>query len=327
MARSRCTAGRPAKPRGSVRVWQGRGLAGPCIKMILMRIRLDIAYDGAAFHGWAAQPGLRTVQGELETALAAVLREPVALTVAGRTDAGVHARGQVAHCDVSQAAWAALPGRSDRDPDVALVRAVNAVLARQHSIWGQRESTPASPRGFSDVIVTQAAAVPESFDARFSALWRSYIYRIGDQVTAWNPLRRDVLWLNEQLDITAINRAAQPLLGEHDFLSYCKPRPGASTVRTLQELSGERDSEGVLTIQVRADAFCHSQVRTLVGTLIEVGRGAKPEAWPYQRLVETSRDGQVIVAPAHGLTLAAVGYPSEPYEYEAQAQRARVYRG
>ncbi|MDD7686649.1 MAG: tRNA pseudouridine synthase A [Actinomycetaceae bacterium] len=341
-----------------------------------MRIRLDIAYAGAGFHGWAAQPGQRTVQGELETALAAVLREPVALTVAGRTDAGVHARGQVAHCDVSERAWAALPARSDREPSVALVRGVNAVLARRHSYWerwedgedallgtserGASSMRPASsvrslassdpvgaptspglkapasstshavrvssPRGYSDVVVRMATAVPDVFDARFSALWRRYSYRIADSVLAWNPLVRDVLWLNQKLDVEAMNRSGEVLLGEHDFLSFCKPRPHASTVRTLHELHCERRDDGVIEVRVRADAFCHSQVRSLMGALIEVGRGARAESWPAQLLRVPSRSQAAPVAPAHPLTLEEIGYPP-PDDYAAQAARARIYRG
>ena len=281
-----------------------------------MRIRLDIAYDGSAFHGWAAQPGQRTVQGELESALAAIVRGPAPLTVAGRTDAGVHARGQVAHFDVDPSVWERLPGRSDREPGVALVRALNALLARGAS----------GPRGFSDVIVRSARAVPDTFDARFSALWREYSYCIADGVQNWDPRRRDVLWLDQRLDLDAMNEAARPLLGEHDFLSFCKPREGASTVRTLLACEFVREGDGAIKARVKADAFCHSQVRTLMGTLIEVGRGARPIDWPAVRLVEASRDGQVIVAPPHPLTLEEVGYP-DPEEYEAQAQRARVFRG
>lgn len=280
------------------------------------RIRLDIAYSGEAFHGWAAQPGLRTVEGELTAALQRITREELELTVAGRTDAGVHASGQVAHFDLSQTAWLALPGRSTRTPELALAQKVNAVLS--HSAG--------SIRGFTDVVVREVTAVSQEFDARFSALWRRYHYRIADSVKLWDPLRKDVLWLSEELDLAAMNRAAQTLLGEHDFLSYCKPRPGASTVRTLQELQFARDAQGIIMAVVKADAFCHSQVRTLMGTLIEVGRGAKDESWPGRRLEERNRDGQVIVAPAHPLTLAEVGYP-EAGEYAAQAKRARTYRG
>lgn len=264
---------------------------------------------------------MRTVQGELESALSTIFREPVTLTVAGRTDAGVHAAHQVAHADVSRGAWELLPGRSPHGPGESLVRRVNALLARS-----ARDAKLAElPAGYSDVVVHGASEVPPEFDARFSAIWRSYTYRIADSERAWSPQRRDVLWLREPLDVDAMNRAAKPLLGEHDFLSYCKPREGASTIRTLHELSVTRVDDVVIG-RARADAFCHSQVRTLMGTLIEVGRGARPEDWPARRLAERSRDGQVIVAPPHPLTLDAVGYPP-PAEYGSQATRARRYRG
>ncbi|QOR47157.1 tRNA pseudouridine(38-40) synthase TruA [Trueperella pecoris] len=280
-----------------------------------MRIRIDLSYDGAAFHGWAAQPGLRTVQGELEKALVTVLRQPVALTVAGRTDAGVHAAGQCAHFDVDAAAWAALPGRSSREPGESLVRKINAITSRGAD----------GPVGFSDVVVKRADVVVDDFDARFSALWRRYSYRIADGVENWDPRRKDVLWLDSVLDVAAMNRAAQALLGEHDFLSFCKPREGASTVRTLLELGFVRDG-GMVTGYAKGDAFCHSQVRTLMGSLIEVGRGARDEDWPAVRLEAAVRNGEVIVAPPHPLTLEEIGYPA-PAEYGAQAVLTRRYRG
>ena len=281
-----------------------------------MRIRLDISYDGTEFHGWAAQPGLRTVQGEIEGALSAVLRGSVTLTVAGRTDAGVHARGQVAHVDIDDAKWSALPGRSDRDPADALVRAVNALLARG----------AAGPRGFADAVVRAVTPMPDSFDARFSALWRSYIYRIADSPRIWNPCEKDVLWLSQHLSCEAMNEAAQALLGEHDFIAYAKPREGASTIRTLHELHFDRAAGGEIVGTVRADAFCHSQVRAMMGTLLDIGRGAKPVSWAGERLAARNHAGMV-VAPAYLLTLMEVGYPASPEEYGSQAQRARVYRG
>lgn len=285
-----------------------------------LRVRLDLGYDGNHFHGWAAQPGLRTVQDELEKALSVVFREPVVLTVAGRTDAGVHARHQVAHCDVSRAAWDALPGRSSRTPGESLVLRLNSLLAR--SAGGV---VAGAPRGYSDVVVHSALEVPADFDARFSALWRAYTYRIADSVAEWDPQRHDVLWLSDRLDLDAMNRASVALLGEHDFLSYCKPREGASTIRTLLDLGFER-VEGIVVGRAKADAFCHSQVRTLMGTLIEVGRGAREERWPLLRLEECSRDGQVVVAPPHPLTLEEIGYPGAA-EFGAQARLARRYRG
>lgn len=280
-----------------------------------MRIRIDLSYDGTGFHGWAVQPGLRTVQGELEAALATILRTPVVLTVAGRTDAGVHAAGQCAHFDVDEAAWQRRPGRSSRTPSESLVRKINAITSRAAQ----------GPTGYTDVVVRSAEVVPDAFDARFSALWRRYSYRIADGVGHWDPRRRDVLWLAHELDVDAMNRAAAGLLGEHDFISYCKPRDGASTVRTLLELGFVREG-GMVTGFAKADAFCHSQVRTLMGTLIEVGRGARAESWPTSRLAAAVRNGEVIVAPPHPLTLEEIGYPT-PEEYGVQAALTRRYRG
>ena len=279
------------------------------------RIRLDLAYDGTDFHGWAAQPGLRTVEGTLVEALQLILREPVQLTVAGRTDAGVHARGQVVHVDVSDEALAKLPGRSDREPLEALLSRMAALLARSAS----------GPKGSSDVVIHRAAFAPEGFDARFSALSRSYTYRICAEPHLFDPLRRhDVLWWGQPLDVQAMNRSAEPLLGEHDFLSFCKPREGATTIRELQQLSA-REHDGIIEVSAQADAFCHSMVRTLVGTLIRVGEGSRPETWPEERLVARNRDGDVVVAPPHPLTLESVHYP-EPEEYARRAQETRAVR-
>ena len=248
------------------------------------RIRLDLAYDGTFFSGWAAQPGLRTVEGVLTSALATVLREPVRLTVAGRTDAGVHAAAQVAHLDVSPEAWAALPGRSERLPETALLTRVAGVLARE-----AQQSLARTPRGAGDVVITGARTVPEAFDARFGALSRRYTYRIADAAAPRDPARRaTVLWLPDVLDVEAMDACARPLLGEHDFLSYCKPREGATTIRTLRTLQWRRaeagpDSgpdAGLVTLSVVADAFCHSMVRSLVGAGLAVGQGRKPVTWP-----------------------------------------------
>ncbi|WP_448073378.1 tRNA pseudouridine(38-40) synthase TruA [Georgenia yuyongxinii] len=287
-----------------------------------LRVRLDLSYDGAAFAGWAAQPGLRTVQGQLEDALATVLRlpEPARLTVAGRTDAGVHARGQVAHVDVPRPAWQALPGRSDRTPGEALVVRLAGVLGRG-----------GVPRGASDVVVHRATEAPAGFDARFAAVWRRYAYRIADDVTHRDPLRRhDVVWHGRELDVAAMEAAAQRLLGEHDFAAYCKPREGATTIRTLLDLrwrrvpSGEPDA-GLVVASVRADAFCHSMVRALVGACLAVGEGRRPVGWPAQVLAAAARDAAVTVAPAHGLTLEEVAYPAD-HELAARTVQARARR-
>lgn len=275
-----------------------------------MRLRIDLAYDGAGFHGWARQPGLRTVQGSLEDALATVLRVPtVEVTVAGRTDTGVHARGQVAHVDVAE-----LPTRRARsrnstgqDAELDLLRRLNGVLE-------------------PDVRVRRLSEAPAGFDARFSAVWRRYAYRVADRPDAVDPLARGhVLSWPRPLDLEAMNRAAGRLLGEHDFASFCKRREGATTIRTLLDLSWERGVDGLLVATVRADAFCHHMVRSLVGCLLAVGEGRRTPDWAAQVLAAEQRDPAVTVVHAHGLTLEEVCYPAEE-ELAAQAERARVFR-
>ncbi|PHP52716.1 tRNA pseudouridine(38-40) synthase TruA [Actinomyces ruminis] len=296
-----------------------------------VRVRLDLAYDGTGFHGWAAQPGQRTVEGVLTDALATVLRTPVRLTVAGRTDAGVHAVAQVAHLDVPTAAWRTLPGRSTRTPEQALLDRLAGVLARE----AQHGPVPA-PRGAGDLVVYGVRQVPPAFDARFSALTRRYCYRIADGGPAGaprDPARRgQVLWLGERLDVNAMQAASRPLLGGHDFLSYCRPREGATTIRTLKELSWRRlpadalgPDGGLVTLTVVADAFCHSMVRSLVGAALAVGTGRRDVEWPARLLEARSRQQAAPVAPAHGLTLQEVTYPADD-ELAAQAERARTLR-
>ena len=288
----------------------------------LVRLRLDIAYDGSAFHGWAYQPGLRTVEGELNRALETVLREQVSLTVGGRTDAGVHARGNVAHFDVSAEKLEAVRGRSDDTAEECLRRRTMAVLAHV-----SHTEHPEEIKGASDIVITQINRVASDFDARFSALARLYTYRICDRPELFDPLRRrDVLWVNTPLDVEAMNEAAQSLIGEHDFLSFCKPREGATTIRELQKLCVLRTEGGLIEIQAQADAFCHSMVRTLVGTLMRVGSGARPIEWARHRLEKRSRDGEVGVAPAHPLTLEKIIYPDTPAEYAERARQTRAVR-
>lgn len=265
-----------------------------------MRIRLDLAYDGGDFHGWAAQPGLRTVEGELTAALATILRVPsVGVVCAGRTDAGVHARGQVVHLDLEDGADPPELGR--------LVRRVNGVLP-------------------ADVRVLRAGEAPAAFDARFGALWRRYAYRIADRPELVDPLTRShVLARPRPLDEAAMNAAALLLVGRHDFASFCKQREGATTIRTLEELSWSREPSGVLVGTVRADAFCHSMVRALVGCLIAVGEGRKPVDWADEILRAAVRDPAVAVAHAHGLTLEEVAYPPDD-ELGARAEQTRAKR-
>lgn len=270
-----------------------------------LRVRLDLAYDGTSFSGWARQPGLRTVQGELELALSTVLRTPASLTVAGRTDAGVHARGQVAHVDVPAHAWEALPGRGVRPPAQALRTRLAGVLP-------------------ADIVVGGVSLAPEGFDARFSAVWRRYAYRIDDGA-APDPLTRSwVLRHRRPLDAASMASAAAGLLGEHDFLPFCKPREGATTIRRLLDLDVVREG-GLVVVKVRADAFCHSMVRSLVGALLAVGEGRRATAWPAEVLDAGLRDSGVAVAPARGLVLEEVAYPP-PGELAARAREARAVR-
>ena len=294
------------------------------------RLRLDLAYDGTAFSGWAAQPGLRTVEGVLTSALATILRQDVRLTVAGRTDAGVHAAHQVAHLDVDEEAWGCLPGRSRRAPQAALLTRLAGVLAREAQASAGGHGLGAVPRGASDVVVSAAAVVPDAFDARFSALSRRYTYRVADALASRDPARRaTVLWVPGRLDVGAMADSAAPLLGEHDFLSYCRPRQGATTVRTLRSLTWRRVEQGadagLVTLEVEADAFCHSMVRSLVGAALAVGQGRKGSDWPGTLLVARSRRTAAPVAPPHGLTLEEVTYPVDA-ELAVQAERARVLR-
>ncbi|PFG18961.1 tRNA pseudouridine(38-40) synthase TruA [Serinibacter salmoneus] len=271
-----------------------------------IRVRLDLAYDGAASHGWARQPGLRTVQGVLEEALSTLLRRPVPVTVAGRTDAGVHARGQVVHLDVTQREWAALPGRSERTPESSLLARMAGLLP-------------------PDIVVGRVEVVPAAFDARFAALWRRYSYRIHDGAAPDPLLRSWVVHHRRPLDELAMAQAAGTLVGEHDFLAFCKPRAGATTIRTLLGLSVARAGD-IVTIEARADAFCHSMVRSLVGALMVVGEGRRAVAWPREVLDRRHRDGAVPLAPAPGLVLEEVGYP--PSQGLAQrARQARAVRG
>ena len=273
-----------------------------------MRLRLDLAYDGTDFHGWAAQPSLRTVQGELETALTTVLRVDAApVTCAGRTDTGVHARGQVVHLDLDPGVLGAAAGRSRESARDALVRRLNGVLP-------------------VDVRVHRATQVPEAFDARFSALWRRYAYRIADDPALVDPLvRTAVLAWPRSLDLDAMNAAAEPLAGEHDFAAFCRRREGATTIRTLHDLRWDRDASGLAVATVRADAFCHSMVRALVGCLVAVGEGRRTPDWAGEVLRVAERDPAVTVMHAHGLTLEEVAYPADA-DLGTQARAARVVR-
>ena len=247
------------------------------------RFRLCIYYDGSEFHGWAKQRDLRTVEGELSRVLGHLTGDSVQLTCAGRTDAGVHARGQVAHFETSGG-------------EKLSIARVNRALPE-------------------DIRVLDLDAVETDFDARFSALWRRYSYTVSDDERGPDPLmRRYQLVVNSRLDIDAMNAATVDLIGEHDFTSFCKLKEHGSTIREILALRWERQIDpaselSVAVMHVKADAFCHSMVRSLVGALIPVGQGKRPIDYPREALDMRSRDAGVTVMPAHPLVLEEVGYP------------------
>jgi len=258
-----------------------------------------VAYDGTDFSGWAAQPGRRTVAGVLGAELARVLGVVEGLTVAGRTDAGVHATGQVCHVDVGSLAWQRFGG--------TLVERLAGLLP-------------------SDVRVLSVEETSPDFDARFSALARRYEYRVTDARYGARPLQaRYTLAWPRSLDLARLNEAAQRLAGEHDFAAYCRRKEHGTTVRAVARLDWRREPDGVLVATVQADAFCQAMVRSLVGALLPVGDGRRPVSWPGELLGRTVRAGEVVVAPPHGLTLVAVEYP-EPGHYARRAALTRNVR-
>jgi tRNA pseudouridine38-40 synthase len=270
-----------------------------------VRWRFDIAYDGTNFSGWAAQAGRRTVQDELETWIARVLRlaDPPRMVCAGRTDAGVHARGQVAHLDLDSGVI------TDGGGDLA--RRLNSVLG-------------------GDCVVRRISVAPAGFDARFAAIWRRYVYRLSDAGVRPDPLYRyQIAQLPADVDLARFNEEATTLLGLKDFGAFCRHREGASTIRTLLELSARRvasgPTAGVIECTVRADAFCHSMVRSLVGALVAVGTGQRDHEWLVAATERAVRDSTIMVMPAAGLTLEEVRYPAD-HELGARAYEARALR-
>ncbi len=259
------------------------------------RFRAELAYDGTRYHGWARQPAVITVEGAVATALARILSvAEIDITCAGRTDAGVHAAGQVIHFDAA-----------DRHDPRRLRTGLNAVLP-------------------PDIRCRAVEVAPADFDARFGALWRRYRYRVTDQIP--DPLaRHSVLATRASLDADAMHAAVQPLLGQHDFGSFCKPRAGATTVREVLEVGWQRAADGVVVLDIRADAFCHSMVRSIVGASLAVGAGRRPSEWLAELLRAASRDAAAPVAPPHGLVLMEVGYPA-PEHLAARVARTRRTR-
>jgi tRNA pseudouridine38-40 synthase len=262
-----------------------------------MRLRIDFSYDGTDFAGWAKQPGLHTVQGTLDGALAKILRmDSIQSTVAGRTDAGVHATGQTAHVDVDDSV----------NPE-HLRRRLNSLL----------KSGPLHVRS----VVT----APDGFDARYSPLFRRYEYRISDDVSRRDPRTRHLtFWIDDHLELDLMNAAATSILGLHDWTTYCRPRPGATRVRELQIFSWRRDPDGTLVATIQADAFCHNMVRNLVGMCIAVGRGRLDVSDAVALRDNRTRTSAFIVIPPHGLTLVEVGYPEDnQVGIRAELSRAR----
>lgn len=259
------------------------------------------------------------MQGELEAAIGTALRAvPPRLTVAGRTDAGVHASGQVAHLDIDEAQFAALarPHRPKRRPDpLASVDPLAALRRRLNGIAGAD----------GDLHVHRIAIAPDGFDARFSALWRRYEYRVADAAAVHDPLLRgSTLWWPSALDLERIRAATAPLLGLADWAAFCKPREGATTIRTLLDFGWRRNDDGVIVAVVRADAFCHSMVRALVGAAIAVGEGRVPPERMLE-LRDAAGRAQLPVAPAKGLCLMEVAYP-DAEELAARAEQTRARR-
>lgn len=271
-----------------------------------VRLRLDIAYDGTDFAGWAAQDGHRTVAGVLDEALSTVFRTPVRVFGAGRTDSGVHASGQVAHLDVpADALGHAHPRRPrEREPEfLPLVRRLGRFLP-------------------ADVRVRDIGRAPAGFDARFSALRRHYAYRISLAPYGVEPhLARFVTAWPRALDVDAMAAASRDLLGLHDFAAFCRHRPGATTIRDLQRLDWSREGD-LVTARVSADAFCWSMVRSLVGALLAVGEGRREPGWCATLLGAAARSSDFAAAPARGLTLIGVDYPPD----DQLAERIAVTR-
>lgn len=261
-----------------------------------VRLRLDIAYDGTEFAGWATQAGQRTVAGVLEEALSTVFRTPVVLRAAGRTDAGVHATGQVTHVDV---------------PVDALAHA----FPRGPRPVGEPEFLPLTRRLSrfvpEEIRVLAIARAPQGFDARFSALRRHYEYRLGTAPYGVLPQQARFVtpWLRP-LDVDAMAAASRHLVGLHDFAAFCRHREGATTIRDLQRLDWVRSGD-VITAHVTADAFCWSMVRSLVGALLAVGEGRRDAEWCAALLDSSRRSSDFAAAPARGLTLVGVDYPPD----------------
>lgn len=279
-----------------------------------IRLRLDIAYDGTEFAGWAAQAGQRTVAGVLDETLSTVFRVPVTTRAAGRTDAGVHATGQVAHVDV---------------PGDALPYAFPRNTPRRSPQEGEHEFLPLVRRLARflppDVRVREIVRAPAGFDARFSALRRHYVYRLSTAPHGVDPQDgRFVAAWPRPLDVAAMTVASRELLGLNDFAAFCRHRDGATTVRELQRLDWAAEGSSI-TAYVTADAFCWNMVRSLVGAMLAVGEGRRDARWCAELLTSTRRSSDFSAAPARGLTLVGVDYPPDD-QLEARTTVTRDMR-
>lgn len=248
-----------------------------------IRIRGEVAYDGKNFSGWGMQPDQRTVQGAIEDAFTQIIGGPrTVVQCAGRTDAGVHATGQVMHLDVPLN-W------SERLADLAYK--VNAILD-------------------DDVVIKGLLHTNQNFDARFAALSRSYTYFIKEGLR--DPLTRDRVYQHRNyLDVTAMNEASQVLLGLHDFSAFCKKTDYGTSIRNLKTFTWTRTPDDLIRVDITSDAFCYSMVRALVGAVISIGEGKRTKEWLADYLARGERDFGVFMAPAHPLTLVNVEYPPE----------------
>ncbi|MEY4450554.1 MAG: hypothetical protein RLZZ304_929 [Actinomycetota bacterium] len=278
------------------------------VRLTPTRYRLSFSYDGTDFYGWAKQPGLRTVQGELLAALSVIFGEvedDFGIRVAGRTDAGVHALHQQAHIELTAEQINRLGrNRDDIADPTYLADRLNRILPQ-------------------DLRVHTVAPAAQGFDARFSAIFRRYRYRIADGAAANNPLEaRYTLTVFQSLNTIDMQVAALEVLGLHDFASFCRPRPGSTTIRELREVKVRRNPEAgnVIEIELLADAFCHNMVRSIVGALIAVGKGQATSADVRATLERASRTQSYRVVAAQGLTLIEIGYPAD----ELLAQQAEL---
>lgn len=304
----------------------------------MVRLRLDLAYDGGAFYGWAKQPTLRTVQGELEQALHTILRvpaddpdEPLRLTVAGRTDTGVHALHQVCHLDVGEATLERCVGHMGVPAPEALFRRLSRMVP-------------------DDIAIHAVSVAPEGFDARFSALERTYVYRICDDARPVDPrMRGFVLALDDRLDLDAMNAAAAMTIGLHDFGSFATPNPGGTTIREVKRAHWSRipvsplvpgasggagtaggytvpaAESGLVCFTIVADAFARNMVRSLVNACVKVGQGRKDLNWFAEKMATPLREGSTGPIAPQGLTLEHVAYPAAD-QLAARAEAIRAKR-